>query len=155
MPWLAMLPTADSALAQSPTSASALLGQWQGKMQSQPSLAMTAEKEDGKLMGAVLFYVIRPNLSGAPAASPGFPEPMIQPRSDGQTLSFKVSHRQAHPMRTLNDPRPGLRLELTCPDRAHLDASGGRHFGLTSQIMWLSNQVTHLAPRGWLRGEAS
>jgi len=27
-----------------------------------------------------------------------------------------------------------------------------RHFGLASQVKWLSNQVTHSPIRGWLRG---
>jgi len=55
-----------------------------------PAVTLVVEEDDGKLMGAVLFYLIRRNPGAAPSASPGFPGPMIEPRFDGKTLSFKV-----------------------------------------------------------------
>ena len=45
---------------------------------------------------------------------------MIEPSFDGKTLSFKVSHRYAHPPRTLDDPPVSFRLELTGSDKAKL-----------------------------------
>jgi hypothetical protein len=78
---------------------------------------MTIEEDDGKLTGAALFYMIHRDPGAAPTASPGFPSPMISPSFDGKTLTFKISHRHAHPPRTLNDPPVSFRLELTGPDK--------------------------------------
>lgn len=38
----------------------------------------------------------------------------------GKTLLFEVSHRRAHPPRTLNDPPKHFRLTLGEPDKAEL-----------------------------------
>ena len=117
---LAVLFTTAIALAESPTKRSTIIGQWKGTMEGLPAVTLVVEEDDGKLMGAVLFYLIRRNPGAAPSASPAFPEPMIEPGFDGKTLSFKVSHRYAHPPRTLNDPPVSFRLELTGPDKAKL-----------------------------------
>jgi hypothetical protein len=68
------------------------------------------------LIGAVLFYLIRRNPSGPPSASPGVPEPLIDPTFDGKSLTFKVSHRQAHPG-TEHDPPVTFRFELTSANK--------------------------------------
>lgn len=100
-----------------PSKNSTILGQWSGKLEGFTDVRMTIE-EDGKLTGAALFYLIRRNPGTGATASPGFPEPMISPSFDGKTLTFKISHRHAHPPRTLNDPPVDFRLELTGPDKA-------------------------------------
>jgi hypothetical protein len=74
------------------------------------------EEENGKLIGAVLFYLIRRNPSGPPSSSPGVPEPLIDPTFDGKTLTFKVSHRHAHPG-TEQDPPVTFRFELTSANK--------------------------------------
>lgn len=51
---------------------SAIVGVWKGKMDSLPMLTLTLEEENGKLIGAVLFYFIRRDPSGPPTASPGY-----------------------------------------------------------------------------------
>jgi hypothetical protein len=84
--------------AGSPTKNSAIIGQWKCTMEGLPAVALVVEEDDGKLIGAILFYLIRRNPGAAPSASPGFPGPMIEPSFDGKTLSFKVSHRYAHPI---------------------------------------------------------
>ena len=122
VPSLAVLFTTVSVLAESPAKNSAIIGQWKGTTEGLPAVTLVVEEDDGKLMGAVLFYLIRRNPGAAPSASPGFPGPMIEPRFDGKTLSFKVSHRYAHAPRTLNDPPVSFRLELTGPDKAKLFA---------------------------------
>jgi hypothetical protein len=109
-----------SALAAPPTDNSSILGVWRGKMDSLPAITLTVEDEGGKLSGAVLFYLIRRNPGGAPSASPGVPEPLIKPIFDGSTLTFEVSHRRAHPPRTLNDPPVKFRLQLTGPNKVNL-----------------------------------
>jgi hypothetical protein len=58
---------------------SAIVGLWTSEMDSLPTIMLTVEEENGKLIGAVLFYLIRRNPSGPPSASPGVPEPLIDP----------------------------------------------------------------------------
>ncbi len=130
---LAVLFTTVSALVGSPTKNSAIVGQWKGTMEGLPAVTLVVEEDDGKLMGAILFYLIRRNPGAAPSASPGFPGPMIEPSFDGKTLSFKVSHRYAHPPRTLNDPPVSFRLELDGPDKAKLLAPEGLTLDMVRQ----------------------
>lgn len=103
-----------------PVDNSGLVGVWRGKLYSLPAVILTVENEHGKLSGAVLFYLIRRNPGAPPTASPGVPEPMLNPSLEGKTLTFEVSHRHAHPPRTLNDPPVRFRLEITGPDSAKL-----------------------------------
>jgi hypothetical protein len=95
---------------------SAIVGVWMAKMDSLPMLTLTVEEENGKLIGAVLFYLIRRNPGGSPTASPGIPEPLIDPSFDGKTLTFKVCHRHAHPG-TEHDPPVSFHFELEGPDK--------------------------------------
>jgi hypothetical protein len=104
------------ALAAPPPDNSAIIGLWTSKMASLPTIMLTVEEENGKLIGAVLFYLIRRNPSGPPSASPGVPEPLIEPTFDGKTLTFKVSHRHAHPG-TEHDPPVTFRFELTSANK--------------------------------------
>lgn len=90
---------------------SAIIGVWKANMGSLPFLTLTVEEENGKLIGAVLFYLIRRDPSGSPTASPGIPEPLIDPSFDGKTLIFRVSHRHAHPG-TERDPPVTFQFKL-------------------------------------------
>ena len=109
--WSPATPAADN---------SAIVGLWSGKMDGLTAIRMTIEEDDGKLAGAALFYLIRRDPGAAPTASPGFPTPFISPTFDGKTLTFKISHRHAHPPRTLNDPPVSFRIELSGSDKALL-----------------------------------
>jgi hypothetical protein len=60
--------------------------------------------------------IIRRNPGGSPTASPGIPEPLIDPSFDGKTLTFKVCHRHAHPG-TEHDPPVSFHFELEGPDK--------------------------------------
>ena len=95
-----------------PSDNSAIVGVWTGKMDSLPTITLTVEQENGKLIGTVLFYHIRRNPNGPASASPRLPQPLIDPSFDGKTLTFKVSHRHAHPG-TEHDPLITFRFELT------------------------------------------
>lgn len=95
---------------------SAIVGVWKAKMESLSFATLTVEEENGKLIGAVLFYLIRRNPDGPPTASPGIPEPLIDPSFDGKTLTFKVSHRHAHPG-SEHDPPVSFRFELIGADK--------------------------------------
>jgi len=94
-----------------PADNSAIVGVWKGKMESLPMLTLTLEEDNGKLIGAVLFFLIRRDPSGHTTASPGIPEPLIDPSFDGKILTFKVSHRHAHPG-TEHDPPVSFKFAL-------------------------------------------
>jgi hypothetical protein len=90
---------------------SLIVGVWKGKMESLPWLTLTVEEENGKLIGAVLFFLIRHDPNATTTASAGIPEPLIDPSFDGKILTFKVSHRHAHPG-TEHDPPVRFKFEL-------------------------------------------
>ena len=82
-------------------------------MDGLPFVTLTVTNEGGRLAGAVLFYLIRRDEKGTASSSPGIPEPLVNPTFDGKVLTFQVSHRRAHPPRTLTDPPVNFRLMLT------------------------------------------
>ncbi len=100
------------------------LGIWKGSIGPLPAVTLTLERDDGKLTGAILFYLIRRDEDGKQTASAGVPEPLIQPKFDGKVLTFKVSHKNAHPPRTLNDPPVEFKLELNGSKTALLTIFG-------------------------------
>ena len=97
-----------------------IFGVWRGKEGALPVLTLNITDEGGTVAGAVLFYLIRRDPGKEPTASPGSPEPLLSPKIDGNILDFSVSHRHAHPPRTLSDPPVHFRLKVTAPNRAEL-----------------------------------
>jgi hypothetical protein len=97
-----------------------VFGVWRGKEGSLPVLTLNITDEGGMVAGAALFYFIRRDASKEPTASPGLPEPLLNPKIDGNTRDFSVSHRRAHPPRTLSDPPVHFRLKLVGPNRGEL-----------------------------------
>ena len=98
-----------------------LLGVWRGEMEHLPAVTLAITDEGGRLSGAILFYLLRRNMVNDPyTSSPGIPEPLLTLKFDGHVLEFEVSHRHAHPPRTLSDPPIRLRLTLIGPDRGEL-----------------------------------
>lgn len=59
-----------------------------------------------------MFYLVRRESNGTQTASPGVPEPLLNVSEVGNTVIFEVSHRNAHPPRTLNDPPVQFKLQL-------------------------------------------
>ena len=103
-----------------PAELSDFIGIWKGMIGSLPAVTLTLEQEEGKPTGAILFYLIRRHEDGKQTASAGVPEPLIEPKLDGKVLTFKVSHKHAHPPRTLNDPPVEFKLEWEGPGTAVL-----------------------------------
>jgi hypothetical protein len=97
-----------------------ILGVWRATGAGLPSVTLTITDEGGRLAGAILFYLIIQDPGKAPTASPGLPEPLFNLKFDGKTLTFQVSHRRAHPPRTLSDPPVTIRLKVTAPDKGVL-----------------------------------
>ena len=82
-----------------------LTGVWRAQMDSLPAVTLTDESG---------------SLSDLYTSTPRLPEPIFHPVFDGQTLTFEVSHRRAHPPRTLSDPPVTFRLKLTRGNTAGL-----------------------------------
>ncbi|MGA2910028.1 MAG: hypothetical protein ABSE36_20220 [Terracidiphilus sp.] len=86
-----------------------------------PGITLVVTDEGGGLTGAVLFYFQERKTVNDPwTATPGIPEPMLRVLFDGKDLTFQISHRRAHPPRSLSDPPVEFRLTLTGPNQAAL-----------------------------------
>jgi hypothetical protein len=101
--------------------ASNFTGVWRGQFDKLPGIDLVIADEGSGLHGAILFYLHkRPDINTLYTSTPGLPEPILNISVDGQTLHFQVSHRRAHPPRTLHDPPMSFQLKLTAPDQAQL-----------------------------------
>ncbi len=108
---------------QSPTphASATVTGVWRGQMNGLPAVTLVISDEGDGLSGAVLFYFQERETVNDPwISTPGLPEPMLRMHFDGMTLTFQVSHRRAHPPRTLNDPPVRYHLTVTGPNQASL-----------------------------------
>lgn len=131
---LAMLTTlvpqslnAQSSASSPAQNTSKFVGVWRGQFDNLPGVDLVIDNEGGVLHGAILFYLHkRPDTKSPYTATAGLPGPLLDLRPDDQSLGFQVSHRLAHPPRTLNDPLVNFRLKLTGPDQGELvNESGG------------------------------
>ena len=105
-----------------PDSLPKFAGVWRGQTDNLPAvdIVITDEGGDG-LHGAILFYFhFRPDVNAPWTSKPGLPEPLFNMRVEGEMLRFEVSHRHAHPPRTLKDPPVPFRLKLIGPDRVEI-----------------------------------
>lgn len=98
----------------------AITGIWRCQMEGLPAVTLTVTNEGGSLTGAVLFYLHRREPGQPVTATPGVPEPLLHPSFDGKTFTFQVSHRRAHPPKSLNDAPVTFALRLSGPDKAEL-----------------------------------
>jgi len=88
-------------------------GIWNANTDGLPAATIVLTEEGGSLTGAILFYIHKRETPEMPySASAGLPEPMFNLKVEGDALTFQVSHRRAHPPRTLPDPPVTLRLKL-------------------------------------------
>ena len=95
-------------------------GVWRCDMNGLPAVTLTVTNESGDLSGAVLFYLHRRDPGKPETATPGVPEPLFNPKFDGKTLTFQVSHRRAHPPGSLNDGPVNFALKLDGAHQAEL-----------------------------------
>jgi hypothetical protein len=98
----------------------AIEGVWRAQMDGLPAVTLYVTYETGSLNGAILFFLLRKEPGKAGTSTPGIPEPLIDPKFDGVTLSFSVSHRRAHPPASLDTPPMHFTLRLTGPNRGEL-----------------------------------
>lgn len=104
-----------------------IFGVWRVKDTALPAVTLRVTDEGGTIAGAILFYLIRREPGKEPTSSPGIPEPLLNPKIEGNTLEFKVSHRLAHPPGTLSDYPVTFRLKLVGRDRAELTRGDDSH----------------------------
>jgi len=102
------------------TNHAAIEGVWRARMDNLPAVTLNITYESGSLSGAILFYLLRKEPGKDETATPGIPEPLIDPKFDGVTLTFAVSHRRAHPPATLSDPPARFRLQISGPGKGKL-----------------------------------
>jgi hypothetical protein len=117
---LAMLATSGWAAAGGAgagAGAASIEGVWRCQMEGLPAVTLTVTEEGGTLTGAVLFYLHKREPGQPVSATPGVPEPLLNPRFDGKTLRFQVSHRRAHPPGSFDDEPVNFQLRLDGPNR--------------------------------------
>lgn len=104
------------------TTSSTITGVWRGQMDNLPAVTITIRDEGGRLSGAILFFMhVRATENDPWTSRPATTaEPILDPVFDGKTLHFMVSHKWAHPPRTLNDPPSHFHLTLQGPGKAGL-----------------------------------
>jgi hypothetical protein len=82
----------------------AITGIWRGELFGVPAATLNITDEAGPLQGAMLFYLVRRDEGKPVTSSAGVPEPLFNPKFDGKSLTFQLSHRHAH-ADTTSDPR--------------------------------------------------
>jgi len=109
---------------------SPVAGTWRGKTYDLPAVVLTVKDDHGELSGTVLFYLLHRKTEQDPwevDTTHSKPLPLLDPKFDGKTLSFQVSHKEAHPPRTLNDPPVSFEMRLTGKGEAELQNLSERH----------------------------
>lgn len=125
-----LLIASTAALAAPAVDNSPVLGVWKAQMNSLPMMTLTVEQENGQLIGAILFYLIRRDPGVPETASAGVPEPLIDPTFDGKTLAFKVSHSHAH-SGSEHTPPVAFRFDLTGDGKLRTLGPEGKSIELT------------------------
>lgn len=103
-------------LLAAPAAKSPVVGTWRGKIHDLPAVVLIVKDDGGKLSGTILFYFQHRNTDHDPwqvDTTHSQPLPLIDPKFDGKTIFFQVSHKEAHPPRTLNDPPSSFQMRLT------------------------------------------
>jgi len=102
---------------------SPIAGTWRGRIHDLPAVVLTVKDDGGKLSGTILFYFMHRNTEHDPwqvDTKRSIPLPLIDPTFDGKTIFFQVSHKEAHPPRTLNDPPSSFLMRLAGKGEAEL-----------------------------------
>jgi hypothetical protein len=109
-----------------------ILGVWKANQGSLPMMTLTVEQQDGKLAGAVLFFLLRKEPNQPETAIPGAPEPLVGPTFDGKTLSFKVNHSHAHPGSDGDKP-VAFRFDVSSDGKIRFNGPGGQEFEMVRE----------------------
>jgi hypothetical protein len=96
-----------------------ITGVWRGEADGAPFVTMTVSSVDGKLTGAIVFYLHIRQPDGSVRSTEAVPEPLLRAHLEGTTLLFDVSHRWAHSPKPLPPP-VHFKLQASGRDRAQL-----------------------------------
>jgi hypothetical protein len=118
------------------TAADNLSGVWHGEYRDLPWVTVTLTQEGGAFSGAILFYLHRQTPGTAETATAGTPEPLLDPNSDGKTLTFRVSTRYADPPTTLDDPPTVMTMEIIDQNHARLVNKDDPHLSGVLTRIW-------------------
>jgi hypothetical protein len=118
---------------KSSSAANESVGVWHGEYHGPPWVTVTLTDEGGTLSGAVLFYLHRQTAGAAETATPGMPEPLLDPHFDRRTLSFRVSAHHAGGFASLEEPPIPMTIEFIDADHARLVNQQDPH--LTGPLM--------------------
>lgn len=132
----AIVSNAGTLDAKAAEAANNLVGVWHGEYRNLPWVTVTVTQDGGALSGAILFYLRRKTPGSAETATAGTPEPLLQPRFDGKTLTFRVSPRHADPPKTLDDPPMVMTMEIIDQDHARLVNREDPHLTGVLTRMW-------------------
>ena len=88
-------PVVQSSPAPAAASATAVLGQWRGLMESTPAIDLTIRRAEGTLAGTVVFYRIESNTDGNPKVVGQDEVPLQDIVWKAGVLSFGVRRGQA------------------------------------------------------------
>lgn len=97
-----------------------ITGVWRGEADGAPFVTMTVPSVDGKLTGAIVFYLHVRQPDGGVRSTEGVPEPLLRAHLEGATLLFAVSHRWAHSPESLQSSPVHFKLEVSGRDQAQL-----------------------------------
>ncbi len=97
-------------------------GVWRSQLDGQPNFDVVISQEGRQIAGSILFYLHKRKDAHSPwtVTASGPREPMFNIELHGSTLSFDVSHRRAHPPRTLHDQPIHFVIQLDAPGKAEL-----------------------------------
>lgn len=125
-------------LSEPKNDASRITGVWRAQTaDGLPVFSLVVTNETGELTGAIMFYLLkREDVNHPWTSTPGLPAPIFHPTFDGKTLTFQVSHRHAHPPRTLSDPPVTFKLTPTEDDKAQFVGSEVGTIEITHSEEW-------------------
>jgi len=101
---------------------SPIVGVWEGRMNELPAVKLTVRDGDGGLGGTIVFFFQTKNTGVWKVERQG-EEPIIDSRFDGKTLSFKVSHLDAHTDSSPDDPPVSFNFTLVASGEGELTSN--------------------------------
>src|SRR5688572_28627267 len=99
-----------------------VVGVWEGKMNELPAVDLTVREDNRGLGGTITFYFQRKDTGVWKVERQGA-EPLVDSRFDGKTLSFNISHENAHTDSSPSDPPVPFRFTLTSPGQGDLTSN--------------------------------
>jgi len=69
-----------------------IVGTWEARLHGLQAMTLAIHEDGGNLSGAAIFYLLKSDRAGWHNAGRSDPLPLINPRWDGKTLRFSISH---------------------------------------------------------------